>query len=214
MNRDRFLASTSRSASVKIRSWKSCTFFMMSGTARRTLNEASMTESGLNPEMFDRYPLERGIGDDQAVRADQSKQAAMKLISAALVVTVQKHDFRPDFVLLPSFKVFSARETDEMFLESAPWFGANALLFGTDRDPTGFPHAFEKWPQAAIRSRDACRHSKRPSPADGEKAPARRSRRGPRRDAGPFCKGRKKRGESRNGWPFRLRFPVGSSRPP
>jgi hypothetical protein len=44
------------------------------------------------------------------------------------------------------------------------------------------------WPQAAIRSRDACWYSRRPSPADGEKALARRSRRGPRRDAGPFCK--------------------------
>src|ERR1700736_2913687 len=45
---------------------------------------------------------------------------------------------------------------------------------------------------------------KRPSPADGEKAHARRSRRGPRRDAGPFCKGQQKRGESRNAWPFPL----------
>src|SRR5712671_5112600 len=66
------------------------------------------------------------------------------------------------------------------------------------------------WPQAAIRSRDACWYSKRPSPADGEKALARRSRRGPRRDARPFCKGRQKREKLRNAWPFRLRFPGGS----
>ena len=93
--------------------------------------------------MFDRNPLERGIGDDHAVRADQSKQTAMKLVSAALVVTVQKHDFRPDLVFLPSVQVFNARETDEMFLEAASFFGANPLLFGSDWDPTIFPHAFE-----------------------------------------------------------------------
>jgi hypothetical protein len=67
----------------------------------------------------------------------------MKLVSAALVVTVQKHDFRPDLVLFPSVQVFNARETDEMFLESASCFGANALLFSADRDPTVFPHSFE-----------------------------------------------------------------------
>jgi hypothetical protein len=93
--------------------------------------------------MLDRNPLERGIGDDQAVRADQSKQTAMKLVSAALVVTVQKHDFGPDLVLFPSVQVFNARKTDEMFLESASCFGANPLLFGPDWDPTIFPHSFE-----------------------------------------------------------------------
>jgi hypothetical protein len=67
----------------------------------------------------------------------------MKLVSAALVVTVQKHDFRPDLVLFPSVQVLSACETNEMFLETAPCFGAYALLFGADRDPTIFPHSFE-----------------------------------------------------------------------
>ena len=93
--------------------------------------------------MFDRNPLERRMGNDHAVRADQSKQTAMKLVSATLVVTVQKHDFRPYLVLFPSVQVFNARETDEMFLETAPCFGANALLFGADRDPTIFAHPFE-----------------------------------------------------------------------
>jgi len=93
---------------------------------------------GIEPGMFDRYPPEGGI-DDQAIRADQSKQTAVKLVSAALVVTVQKHDFGPDLVFLPSVQVFNARKTDEMFLESASCFGANALLFGSDRDPTVFP---------------------------------------------------------------------------
>jgi hypothetical protein len=67
----------------------------------------------------------------------------MKLVSAALVVTVQEHDFGPDLVLSPTVQVFNARETDEMFLESSSCFGANALLFGSDRDPTVFPHTFE-----------------------------------------------------------------------
>jgi hypothetical protein len=67
----------------------------------------------------------------------------MKLVSAALVVTVQKHDFGPDLVLFPSVQVFNARKTDEMFLESASCFGANPLLFGPDWDPTIFPHSFE-----------------------------------------------------------------------
>src|SRR5260370_12985697 len=93
--------------------------------------------------MFDRDPLERAIANDHAVRANQSKQAAMKLVSAALVVTVQKHDFRPDLVLFPSVQVFKPRETDEMFLETAPCFGANALLFGADGDPPVFPHSCE-----------------------------------------------------------------------
>jgi hypothetical protein len=61
--------------------------------------------------MFDRYPLEGGIGD-QAVRADQSKQTAVKLVSAALVVTVQKHHFGPDLIFLPTVQVFNARKTD------------------------------------------------------------------------------------------------------
>jgi hypothetical protein len=39
----------------------------------------------IEPGMFDRNPLERGIGDDHAVRADQSKQTAMKLVSALLL---------------------------------------------------------------------------------------------------------------------------------
>src|SRR5258708_9667400 len=93
--------------------------------------------------MFDRNPLERRMGNDHAVRAHQSEQTAMKLVSATLVVTVQKHDFRPDLVLFPSVQVFNACETDEMFLETAPCFGANALLFGADREPTVFPHSFE-----------------------------------------------------------------------
>ena len=52
------------------------------------------------------------------------------------------------------------------------------------------------WAQAAIRSRDACRRSKQPSPIDGEKAPARGSRRGPRLDAGPFVRVGKSVGNS------------------
>jgi hypothetical protein len=43
----------------------------------------------------------------------------------------------------PSVRVFNARETDEMFLESASCFGANALLFSTDRDLSVIPHSFE-----------------------------------------------------------------------
>ena len=64
-------------------------------------------------------------------------------LNPALIVTIQEHDFRLDLIFLPTVQVFNARETDEMFLEAAPCFGANPLLFGTDRDPTIFPHAFE-----------------------------------------------------------------------
>jgi hypothetical protein len=45
-------------------------------------------------------------------RRQPCKNKAMKLVSAALVVTVQKHDFRPDLVLFPSVQVFNARETE------------------------------------------------------------------------------------------------------
>jgi hypothetical protein len=72
-------------------------------------------------------------------RRQPCKNKAMKLVSAALVVTVQKHNFRPDLVLFPSVQVFNARETNVMFLETAPCFGAYGLLFGSDRDPTVFP---------------------------------------------------------------------------
>jgi len=39
--------------------------------------------------------------------------------------------------------MFDPRETDEVFLETASCFGANALLFGSDRNPTVFPHSSE-----------------------------------------------------------------------
>jgi hypothetical protein len=44
---------------------------------------------GIEPRMFDRHPLEGAIGNDHAVGAHQPKQTAMKLVSAAFIVTVQ-----------------------------------------------------------------------------------------------------------------------------
>ena len=39
-------------------------------------------------------PLEGAIGNDHAVGAHQPKQTAMKLVSAAFIVTVHKNDRR------------------------------------------------------------------------------------------------------------------------
>ena len=47
---------------------------------------------GIEPGMFDGDPLEGAIGIDHAVGAHQPKQTAMKLASAAFIVTVHKND--------------------------------------------------------------------------------------------------------------------------
>ena len=54
---------------------------------------------GIEPGMFDGDPLEGAIGNDHAVGAHQLKQTAMKLVSAALIVTVHQNDLGPDLVL-------------------------------------------------------------------------------------------------------------------
>jgi hypothetical protein len=78
--------------------------------------------------MFDGDPLEGGIGNDHAVGAHQPKQTAMKLISAAFIVTVHKNDFGPDLVLFPALEMLNPSEPDHVFLEAAPCFRSNALL--------------------------------------------------------------------------------------
>ena len=93
--------------------------------------------------MFDGDPLKSGIGNHHAVQTNQSEQPAMKLVSAAFVMAVEKNYFGADLLFFPSLKVFSPGEADEMFLETTPRLGANALLFGPNRDPSVFPHSLE-----------------------------------------------------------------------
>ena len=83
--------------------------------------------------MLNRDALERCVGHNHAVQANHPKQAAMELVGAALVVTVKKHDFGSDFVLCPSLQVFRPRKADKMLLKTSPRFGANTLLFRTNR---------------------------------------------------------------------------------
>ena len=52
----------------------------------------------------------------------------MKLVSAAFIVTVYKHDFGPDLVLFPALELLNPGEPDNVFLEAAPCFGSNALI--------------------------------------------------------------------------------------
>ena len=68
--------------------------------------------------MFDRNPLERG--NDHAVGAHQPKQTAMKLVSAAFIVTVHENDLGPDLVLFPGLEMLNTSKPDNVFLEAAP----------------------------------------------------------------------------------------------
>jgi hypothetical protein len=52
----------------------------------------------------------------------------MKLVSAAFVVTVHKHDLGPDLVLFPGLEMLTPSKPDNVFLEAAPCFRSNALL--------------------------------------------------------------------------------------
>jgi hypothetical protein len=67
----------------------------------------------------------------------------MQLVSTAFIVTVEKDDFGPDFVLRPGVEIFSASEANEMFLKPAPLCCANVLLFGADRHPAMTSHTVE-----------------------------------------------------------------------
>ena len=49
--------------------------------------------------MLDGDPLEGAVGNDRAVGAHQAEQTAMKLVSAAFIVTVHQNDLGPDLVL-------------------------------------------------------------------------------------------------------------------
>jgi hypothetical protein len=101
---------------------------MMSGTAVRTLKEASITESGLNPECLIEIRWEGAIGNDHAVGAHQAKQTAMKLVSAAFIVTVDKNGLGPNLVLFPGLEMLNPSKPDHVFLEAAPCFRSNGLL--------------------------------------------------------------------------------------
>ena len=98
---------------------------------------------GIEPGMFDRDPLEGAIGNDHAVGAHQPKQTAMKLVSAAFVVTIHKNDLGPDLVLFPGLEMFRTSKPDNVFLEAAPCFCPNALLLSTYGNPTIFAHPVE-----------------------------------------------------------------------
>ena len=64
----------------------------------------------------------------------------MKLVSAAFIVTVHKHDLGPDLVLFPGLEMLNPSKPDHVFLEAAPCFRSNALLLGAYGNPTIFAH--------------------------------------------------------------------------
>jgi hypothetical protein len=82
--------------------------------------------------MFDGDPVEGAIGNNHAVGAHQPKQTAMKLVSAAFIVTAHRNDLGPDLVLFPGLETLNPSKPDNVFLEAAPCFGSNALS-----EPTG-----------------------------------------------------------------------------
>jgi hypothetical protein len=106
---------------------------MMSGTAPRTLNEATMTESGLNPECLIeiRWNVASAINVELHIsrrpcrlsrpvetgRNEAGKRCSCRDCSKARLQA------GPGF--LPSVQVFHARKTDEMSLEAVSCFGAN-----------------------------------------------------------------------------------------
>ena len=63
--------------------------------------------------------LEGAIGNDHAVGAHQPKQTAMKLVSAAFIVTVHKNDLGPDLVFFPGLEMLNTSKPDHVFLEAA-----------------------------------------------------------------------------------------------
>ena len=65
----------------------------------------------------------------------------MKLVSAAFIVTVHKHDLGPDLVLFPALEMLKASKPDNVFLEAAPCFRSNALLLGAYGNPAIFDRA-------------------------------------------------------------------------
>src|SRR5260221_14754650 len=64
----------------------------------------------------------------------------MKLVRAAFVVTVHKHDLGPDLVLFPGLELLKTSKPDHVFLEAAPCFSSNALLLCAYGNPTIFAH--------------------------------------------------------------------------
>ena len=72
--------------------------------------------------------MEGAVGNDHAVGAHQPKQTAMKLVSAAFIVTVHENGLGPDLVLFPGLEMLRPSKADNVFLEAAPCFSANALL--------------------------------------------------------------------------------------
>src|SRR5260221_4557669 len=98
---------------------------------------------GTEPGMFDGDPLEGAIGNDHAVGAHQPKQTAMKLVSAAFIVTVHQNDLGPDLVLFPALEMLKTSKPDHVFLEAAPCFSSNALLLCAYGNPTIFAHPVE-----------------------------------------------------------------------
>src|SRR6201986_655470 len=67
----------------------------------------------------------------------------MKLGSAAFIVTVHQNDLGPDLVLFPALEMLNTSEPDNVFLETAPCFGSNALLLSAYGNPTIFAHPVE-----------------------------------------------------------------------
>jgi hypothetical protein len=90
--------------------------------------------------MFDGDPLEGAVGNDHAVGAHQPKEPAMKLVSAAFIVTVYQNDLGPDLVLFPALEMLNPSKPDKVFLEAAPCFRSNALLLCAYGNPTIFAH--------------------------------------------------------------------------
>ena len=83
------------------------------------------------------------MGNDHAVGAHQAKQTAMKLVSAAFIVTVHQNDLGSDLVLFPGLEMLKASKPDNVFLEAAPCFRSNALLLCANGNPTIFAHPVE-----------------------------------------------------------------------
>src|ERR1700678_3530745 len=72
-----------------------------------------------------------------------TEKTAMKLVSAAFIVTVHQNDLGPDLVLFPGLEMLSTSKPDNLFLEAAPGFRSNALLLCAYGNPSIFAHPVE-----------------------------------------------------------------------
>lgn len=77
--------------------------------------------------------FEAPLRQDKPIAAHPAINPGMQLVGATRIVRVEQDEFHVP--LIQRFHLLGAAEPKLMLLETAPGFGANALLFHLNRDP-------------------------------------------------------------------------------